>query len=116
MTRWGHSAPGAIEAGSGRHAGLVLASGNQYHQRVTCNHWPDGTRYRLTAGTTAVLRSSQTMSALVQNHHDWIRTQLAEDHEFRIACLQTAMDESQTMEELLLALRVIVESLEKRPG
>ncbi len=56
------------------------------------------------------------MSALVQNHHDWIRTQLAEDHEFRIACLQTAMDESQTMEELLLALRVIVESLEKRPG
>lgn len=39
--------------------------------------------------------------------------QLAEDHESRIAYLQTAMDESQTMEELLLALRVIVDSLKK---
>ncbi|WP_156952506.1 hypothetical protein [Microvirgula aerodenitrificans] len=56
------------------------------------------------------------MNALVHDHRDWPGTQLAEDHEFRIACLQTAMDESRIMEELLLALRVIVESPEKRPG
>lgn len=52
------------------------------------------------------------MNALVQNHHDWLRTPLAEDPEFRIAHLQTAMGESPTMEELLLALRVIVKSLD----
>ncbi|WP_315384911.1 hypothetical protein [Microvirgula aerodenitrificans] len=68
----------------------------------------------LMAGTTILLPSSQAVNVLVHDHHDWPGTQLAEDHEFRIASLQTAMDESQTMEELLLALRVIVDSLKMR--
>ncbi|KMJ53777.1 hypothetical protein ACG97_05875 [Vogesella sp. EB] len=45
-----------------------------------------------------------------RSHDEWLREQLASDHEFMVEYLQAAFEESDTEDELLLALRAVVEA------
>lgn len=45
-----------------------------------------------------------------RSHDEWLREQLANDHEFMVEYLQAAFEDSSTEDELLLALRAVVEA------
>jgi len=49
------------------------------------------------------------MTATTRRHDDWLREQLADD-EFMLAYLQSALEESTSEAEVLMAIRAVVES------
>lgn len=50
------------------------------------------------------------MSASTTSHDTWLREQLAHDDEFMVAYLQAALEDCESSEEILLALRSAIEA------